>query len=189
MPSENLQLRVEVSSLSEGDIHVLMERVAVASHRAGFKGVRAQIGRTAGILYFYFFGGAGSLAQLTELLRPALNHRRHRFDWDEPLRPVAVQSRVARVRASRVAERAVDGIGKWLPRRDREFVLGDIYEDLTERRAEGWSERKLLWYAWYQILWAFLAPVARWVWKHALWLLGVLLTLRKIHDTFLKLIR
>lgn len=85
------------------------------------------------------------------------------------------------------AESVLDTLGKWMPSKC-EPVLGDIYEDLAEKRAEGWNERELRRHAYKETFYTLVCPALRACTTTLLRLFRVLVLARRVHEAIMKLI-
>ena len=64
----------------------------------------------------------------------------------------SVDLKIKRDRKKR-ADKLLSRIGNFVPRRHREALLGDLRQDVSERRDEKWTERKLCRFIWWQLMW------------------------------------
>lgn len=63
-----------------------------------------------------------------------------------------------------LADRLLNGIEAWIPIPHREELIGDLREDVTAKRAEGWKERKLRRLIWWQVGCAVVERLKPWKW-------------------------
>ena len=76
------------------------------------------------------------------------------------------------IKRAKRADRLLRRIEKLVPRRHREGLLSDIWDDVNAFRGENWTERQLVRYIWWQVGWLVLGrakTASQWVIK----LLGI----------------
>lgn len=68
------------------------------------------------------------------------------------------------------ADRTLDQLCLFIPRRHREFILGDLREDIAALREEGETEKTLCRYVYWQVFCAAVEKLKPWNWAAFVWL-------------------
>jgi len=72
-------------------------------------------------------------------------------------------------------DRILDRLHLLIPRQHREWILGDLREDIAALREKGKTEKMLCRYVYWQVLWAAVEKLKPWNWAAFAWLVHKLI--------------
>lgn len=84
--------------------------------------------------------------------------------------PVPIGRRGKKRNRVPTADRVLDRLHLLIPRRQREDILGDLYEDVAALREDGYSEKMLCRYVYWQVFCAAVERLKPWNWGAFVWL-------------------